>query len=130
MTIFTIELRDIDKLDKSFVCVHMIEEDPKTYEETMSSIDVSFWKDVINSEIDSIISNGTWEVYDLPKNNRVIGAKWVFRKKLKTNDTIERFKARLVVKGFTQKYGIDYFDTYSPVTKIATIRVMFALASA
>ena len=48
---------------------------------------------------------------------------------MKTDGSIERYKARLVVKGYTQKYGIDYFDTYSRVTKIATIRVLFALAS-
>ena len=129
MTSFLVELKDIDIIDESIICIHMIEDDPRTYEEAMSSIDASFWQDAIKSEIDSLLTNQTWEVVDLPRGNNPIGCKWIFKKKLKTDGSIERFKARLVIKGYTQKYGVDYFDTYSPVTKIATIRVLFALAS-
>ena len=75
VTTFMTELRDIDQLDESFICVHMIEEDPKTYDEAMSSIDVNFWKEAINNEIDSIMSNETCEVVDLPKSSRAIGSK-------------------------------------------------------
>ncbi|KAK9017697.1 hypothetical protein V6N11_000703 [Hibiscus sabdariffa] len=66
---------------------------------------------------------------DLPRGFRTISNKWVFRKKLRPDGSIQKYKAMLVVKGFTQKFGIDFFDTYSPVTKISTIRALFALAS-
>lgn len=129
LTSFLVELKDVDELDESFVCLQMLEEDPKTYEEAMSSIDANFWKDAINSELESIRSNLTWELVDLPKGSKIIGCRWIFKRKFKTDGTIERFKARLVVKGFKQKFGEDFFYTYSPVTKITTIRTLFALAS-
>jgi hypothetical protein len=64
--------------------------------------------------MDSIMSNGTWEVVDRPSDCQLVGCKWVFKKKLRSDSTIEKYKARLVAKGYTQK-GKDYFDTYSPV---------------
>lgn len=106
-----------------------LEDDPKTYKEAMASRDSSFWKDAIRDEMDSILSNQTWELVDLPKGSRPIGCKWVFRKKFHTDGTLNTYKARLVAKGFRQKEGIDYFDTYAPVARTTTIRVLFALAS-
>ena len=106
-----------------------IEEDPKTYKEAMASRDVAFWKEAINDEMDSILSNNTWMLVDFPPGSKPIGCKWVFRRKYNTDGSIQTFKARLVAKGFRQKEGIDYFDTYAPVARISSIRVLFALAS-
>ena len=105
------------------------EADSKTFEEAMKSQDASFWKEAINDEIQSIMTNRTWELVDLPPGSKPISCKWIFKKKLKVDGTIDKFKVRLVAKGFTQKYGMDYFDTYSPVARIATIRMLLALAS-
>ena len=108
-----------------------IEDDPKTFSQAMSSRDVAFWKEAVNDEIDSILFNNTWVLVDLPPSSKLIGCKWVFRRKYNTNGSIQTFKARLVAKGFTQKKGVDYFDTYSlvVVARITSIRVLFALAS-
>ena len=106
-----------------------IRDSPKTYKEAVASRDASFWKDAIQDEMDSIMSNHTWELVDLPKGSRPIGCKWVFRKKYHSNGTLNTYKARLVAKGFRQKEGVDYFDTYAPVAKTTTIRILFALAS-
>ncbi|KAH9780112.1 CCHC-type domain-containing protein [Citrus sinensis] len=106
-----------------------VESDPLTYEEAMKSQDVAFWKKAINDEMDSIMGNKTLKLVDLPPDSNPIDCKWIFKKKKKVDGTIEGFKARLVAKGFTQKEGLDYFDTYAPVARIATIRVLIALAS-
>jgi hypothetical protein len=106
-----------------------IEEDPKTYKEAMASRDVAFWREAINDEMDSILSNNTWVLVDLPHGSKPIGCKWVFRKKYNTDGSLQTFKGRLVAKGFKQKEGIDYFDTYAPVARITSIRVLMALAS-
>ncbi|KAH9715705.1 hypothetical protein KPL71_021156 [Citrus sinensis] len=118
-----------DSQSKQTMITPIIESDPLTYEEVMKSQDAAFWKEVINDEMDSIVGNKTWKLVDLPHGSNPIGCKWIFKKKKKVDGTIERFKARLVAKGFTQKEGLDYFDTYAHVARIATIRVLIALAS-
>ncbi|KAH9765249.1 hypothetical protein KPL70_001801 [Citrus sinensis] len=106
-----------------------IEKDPKTFSEAMSSRDASFWREAVNDEIDSIISNQTWVLVDLPPGSKPISSKWVFRRKYNSDGSLQTFKARLVAKGFKQRNDIDYFDTYAPVARLTSIRVLFAIAS-
>ncbi|GJX04760.1 zinc finger, CCHC-type containing protein [Tanacetum coccineum] len=106
-----------------------VEDDPKTFDEAMKSQDVAFWKEAINDEMDSIMGNNTWVLTDLPPGCKPLGCKWIFKRKLKVDGTVEKFKARLVIQGFKQKSGIDYFDTYDLVARLSTIRLLIALAS-
>ncbi|CAL8988835.1 unnamed protein product, partial [Prunus brigantina] len=107
----------------------MTETEPQTYKEAMSSPEAPFWKEAINSEVESILQNNTWELVNLPPGNKPIGYKWIFKKKLKPDGTIDKYKARLVAKGYRQKEGLDFFDTYSPVTRITSIRMLIAIAA-
>ncbi|GKB90023.1 zinc finger, CCHC-type containing protein [Tanacetum coccineum] len=79
--------------------------------------------------MDSIMGNNTWVLTDLPPGCRPLGCKWIFKRNLKVDGTVEKFKARLVIQGFKQKSGIDYFDTYAPVAHISTIRLLIATTS-
>ncbi|GKB47308.1 zinc finger, CCHC-type containing protein [Tanacetum coccineum] len=72
-----------------------VEDDPKTFDEAMKSQDVAFWKEAINDEMDSIMGNNTWVLTDLPPGCRPLGCKWIFKRKLKVDGTVEKFKARL-----------------------------------
>nr|GEV40192.1 zinc finger, CCHC-type [Tanacetum cinerariifolium] len=106
-----------------------VEDDPKTFDEAMKSQDVAFWKKAINDEIDSIMGNNTWVLAELPPGCKPLGCKCYFKRKLKVDGTIKKFKARLVIQGFKQKSGIDYFDTYAPVARTSTIRLLIAMTS-
>ncbi|GJR40765.1 zinc finger, CCHC-type containing protein [Tanacetum coccineum] len=114
----------IDEVSNQHSYYFNVEDDLKTFDESMKSQDVAFWKETNNDEMDSIMDNNTWVLVDLP-----LGCKWIFKRKLKVNGTIDKFKARLVIQGFKQKSGIYYFDTYAPVTRISTIRLLIVMAS-
>ncbi|KAD5961709.1 hypothetical protein E3N88_13182 [Mikania micrantha] len=118
-----------DEIQAKYEYCFNIEEDPKTYNEAMASRDVAFWKEAINDEMDSIMQNNTWRLTDLPPGCKPLGCKWIFKKKMKVDGSIDKFKARLVIQGFRQKEGIDYFDTYAPVARISTIRFLIALGA-
>jgi hypothetical protein len=106
-----------------------VDETPKTIVEAFTSPDANDWKEAIHSEMDSILSNETWELVDRPYGCKPVGCKWVFKKKLRLDGTIDKYKARLVAKGYTQKEGEDFFDTYSPVARLTIIRVLLSLAA-
>ena len=73
--------------------------------------------------------NKTWELVDRPKDRKIIGVKWVFRTKLNADGSINKHKVRLVVKGYAQVFGVDYSDTFAPVTRLDTIRLVLAITA-
>jgi histone deacetylase 1/2 len=86
------------------------------------------WVSAMNSEHQALLQNRTWHLVPRPKGKNIIGCKWVYKIKRKADDTIDSYKAHLVAKGYKQQYGIDYEDTFGPVVKAATIRLILSIA--
>ncbi|GJY40570.1 retrovirus-related pol polyprotein from transposon TNT 1-94 [Tanacetum coccineum] len=107
----------------------MVENEPTSYREAVTSSEGQQWREAIKSEIESILQNHTWELVDLPPGCKPLGYKWIFKKKMKADGTVDKYKARVVIQGFRQREGLDYFDTYSPVTRITSIRMIIAIAA-
>nr|GEX31931.1 zinc finger, CCHC-type [Tanacetum cinerariifolium] len=116
-----------DQIRYQYSYCYSIEEDPRTYNEAMQSRDSAFSKKAIDEEIGSIMENNTWVLSDLPPGCKPLGCIWIFKRKMKFDGTIDKFKARLVIQGFILKEGIDYFDANTQVARITTIRLLLAL---
>jgi histone deacetylase 1/2 len=86
------------------------------------------WVSAMNTEYDALLRNKTWHLVPRPRGKNIVGCKWVYKIKRKADGTVDRYKARLVAKGFKQQYGIDYEETFSPVVKAATIRLVLSIA--
>ena len=88
------------------------------------------WKEAMQSELAALDANHTWSLTFLPPGKKPIGCRWVYKIKRHSDGTIERFKAGLVAKGYTQLEGLDYHDTFSPTAKMITVHCLLALAAA
>lgn len=87
------------------------------------------WRVAMQEELTMIEKNQTWELVERPEHRKVIGVKWVFRTKQNADGSINKYKARLVVKGYAQIFGVDFFDTFAPVARQDTIRMLLAIAA-
>lgn len=104
-------------------------DEPANYKDAMNGPDSKSWKLAMDEEYNSLIKQGTWILRELPPGRKAIKCKWVYKVKYNTSGNIERYKARLVAKGYSQKYGIDYNETFSPVVRLDSIRLMLALVA-
>lgn len=106
-----------------------VEDLPTTVEGLKQRSDWPRWKSAVSEEMESLIRNKTWTLTSLPKGRNLIDSKWVFKIKRNESGGIDRYKARLVARGFSQRKGLDYEDTYSPVTKLTTLRTLLAIVN-
>ncbi|KAL4119480.1 hypothetical protein QTP88_012287 [Uroleucon formosanum] len=102
---------------------------PLNYDETMTGPNKNEWEHTMHDEITSLYENETWSLVDLPQNKIALRNAWVFKTKYKTDGSLDKFKARLVIKGCSQKYGIDYHNSFSPVVRYESTREILIVAA-
>jgi Reverse transcriptase (RNA-dependent DNA polymerase)/Integrase core domain/gag-polypeptide of LTR copia-type/GAG-pre-integrase domain len=117
-----------DKISKNF-CTFLtrIEEcnEPTSFEEAKKS---EIWTKAMHEELNAMNKNYTWDIVPLPLGKKPVGCRWIYKIKFNSDGSIERYKARLVAKGYTQTYGLDYKETFAPVAKMNTVRVLMSVA--
>jgi hypothetical protein len=103
--------------------------EPRTFRQAMASLDSDKWCEAAALEYNTLVENGTWEIVELPPGKKAIGSRWVWKIKYHSDGTIERYKARVVAKGYLQHPGFDYTDVFSPTYRPAALRLVLALAA-
>lgn len=101
---------------------------PTTVNEALAGDEKEKWKSAMNEELESMERNDVWDLVTLPQGRKPVGSKWVFKRKLNGFGAVERYKARIVAQGYSQCYGLDYDETFSPVVRFESIRMLIALA--
>lgn len=119
------EIEDCEKNEEfaGLTCV-----DPINAEQALKSPESGEWKNAMREEIDALLENKMWTVVERPKDKRVTGSKWVLQTKFNPDGSIEQRKAHLVAKGFSQRKDVDYFETFVPVARLESVRMVMALA--
>jgi hypothetical protein len=105
-------------------------EAPKNFKEATHREDHAKWKEAMDSELKSLVANGTWDLVPRPKSQKPIGSRWVFALKKNERGEVVRYKARVVAKGYSQRHGIDYEETYAPVAALTSVRAFLATSCA
>ena len=118
-----------DRYGQSVIVASTEEKDPSSVAEAKSAPDNLRWEEAMKAEMESIWSNDVWELVEPPPNRKIVGSKWIFKRKLDANGTVERYKARLVAQGCTQMFGLDYVETFSPVIRFESIRFLLAMGT-
>ncbi|GKD81550.1 retrotransposon protein, putative, ty1-copia subclass [Tanacetum coccineum] len=103
--------------------------EPTSYKSAMLDSESNKWIDAINAEIQSLMDNMVWVLVDLPPGCKTVGSKWIFKKKTDMDGIVHTYKSRLVAKGYTQLYGVDYEETFTPVPNIKAIRILISIAA-
>jgi hypothetical protein len=106
-----------------------MEGDPTSYEEAMRSPHSSKWREAMEDKMRSMSANQFWKLEEIPKGAKIVGCKWVYKIKRDSKENIDRFKARLIAKGFTKREGIYYNVTFSPVSSKDSFRIIMALVA-
>ncbi len=127
------DIYDIDRQNVSFAVLDNISVidlvEPQTYKQVLNSPQRTKWEQAMEKELASLKSNDTWSIVPLPKGANVIGSKWVFKIKSKADGTIDRFKARFCAKGFSQIEGLDFNETFAPVVRYKSLKIILVLAN-
>ena len=122
----------LDQLSAYVMTSHVGTDEPETYEKAMSCGDRDKWAEAVAEEFKSLQENETWELVDessIKEGLKPLSGKWVFKIKRDINGAISRYKARWVVKGYLQQYGIDFEQTFAAVVKPMAFRALFAIAA-
>jgi len=100
--------------------------EPSSYKEAILD---PLWQQAIDEELSALHKTDIWDLVPLPSSKSIVGCRWVYKIKTNSDGSIERYKARLVAKGYSQQYGMDYEETFTPVAKMTIIHTLIAVAS-
>ncbi|GJX27979.1 retrotransposon protein, putative, ty1-copia subclass [Tanacetum coccineum] len=102
---------------------------PANYKSALLDPESDKWLNAINVEMQSMKDKKVWDLVNLPPNGKIVGSKWLFKKKTDMDGAVHTYKAHLVAKGYTQTPRIDYEETFSPIVDIRAIRILIAISA-
>ncbi|MCO5564246.1 hypothetical protein L7F22_017904 [Adiantum nelumboides] len=106
-----------------------IQDTPVEPSSVQEALQHNCWKRAMHAELDAIERNKTWTLVPRPPKRKVVSTKWIFKTKYKADGSLNKHKARLVARGFSQRPGVDFDETYAPIARMTTIRTVLCLAA-